>query len=263
MECRYLPTGAVPIDLLTFACFRTARLAGAGANSGSSPWSRDLNLGPFGPQVQQLSALTHCAIHNIVVAQYGIKGMTLRVFILPEQVSRNLVWTKRHRQRASNWPKWLSGGFRHLAGQPETTTPPPSVSKPETPVSTPVSTPEVRAGCRCPEEAEVAKAQQGKAEEARRRGVRLPTPRTEEAAWAASALTFLLVVLTVAILYTRLHRKCRRGRSLYWMVSGEEDRETVAAVIKRRLLSSQIRRKKRPRKKQQELLVSTSSDSSD
>ncbi|XP_008118538.1 tumor protein p53-inducible protein 13 isoform X2 [Anolis carolinensis] len=179
------------------------------------------------------------------------------------KVSRNLVWTKRHRQRASNWPKWLSGGFRHLAGQPETTTPPPSVSKPETPVSTPVSTPEVRAGCRCPEEAEVAKAQQGKAEEARRRGVRLPTPRTEEAAWAASALTFLLVVLTVAILYTRLHRKCRRGRSLYWMVSGEEDRETVAAVIKRRLLSSQIRRKKRPRKKQQELLVSTSSDSSD
>nr|XP_016852778.1 PREDICTED: tumor protein p53-inducible protein 13 isoform X3 [Anolis carolinensis] len=190
-------------------------------------------------------------------------GKSQELECVPQKVSRNLVWTKRHRQRASNWPKWLSGGFRHLAGQPETTTPPPSVSKPETPVSTPVSTPEVRAGCRCPEEAEVAKAQQGKAEEARRRGVRLPTPRTEEAAWAASALTFLLVVLTVAILYTRLHRKCRRGRSLYWMVSGEEDRETVAAVIKRRLLSSQIRRKKRPRKKQQELLVSTSSDSSD
>ncbi|XP_067328359.1 tumor protein p53-inducible protein 13 [Anolis sagrei] len=134
----------------------------------------------------------------------------------------------------------------------------PPVSKPETPVSTPVSTPEARPGCRCPEE---SKAQQGKAGEVIRKGVRVPTPRTEEAAWAASALTFLLVALTLAVLYTRLHRKCRRGRSLYWTVSGEEDRETVAAVIKRRLLSSQIRRKKRP--KQQEIPVSTSSDSSD
>lgn len=56
----------------------------------------------------------------------------------------------------------------------------------------------------------------------------MPTPRTEEAAWAASALTFLLVLLTLAVLYTRLHRKCRRGPSLYWMTGGEEGHETVA-----------------------------------
>uniref|UniRef100_A0A803T7G6 Uncharacterized protein n=1 Tax=Anolis carolinensis TaxID=28377 RepID=A0A803T7G6_ANOCA len=47
---------AVPIDLLTLVCFRTARLAGAGANSRHSFCSRDLNLGPFS---LQLSALTH------------------------------------------------------------------------------------------------------------------------------------------------------------------------------------------------------------
>uniref|UniRef100_A0A803SMZ1 Reverse transcriptase domain-containing protein n=1 Tax=Anolis carolinensis TaxID=28377 RepID=A0A803SMZ1_ANOCA len=58
---RLAEAGAVPIDLLTFACFRTARLAGAGANSGRSFHFRDLNLAPFGPQVQQLSASTHCA----------------------------------------------------------------------------------------------------------------------------------------------------------------------------------------------------------
>ena len=32
----YLPTEVVPINLLTFACFRTARLAGAGTSDGSS-----------------------------------------------------------------------------------------------------------------------------------------------------------------------------------------------------------------------------------
>uniref|UniRef100_G1KCX7 Peptidase domain containing associated with muscle regeneration 1 n=1 Tax=Anolis carolinensis TaxID=28377 RepID=G1KCX7_ANOCA len=40
MECCYLPTRAVPIDLLTFACFRTARLAEGGANSWSSACSQ-------------------------------------------------------------------------------------------------------------------------------------------------------------------------------------------------------------------------------
>ena len=35
-ECCYLPTEVVPIHLLAFACFRTARLAGAGISDGSS-----------------------------------------------------------------------------------------------------------------------------------------------------------------------------------------------------------------------------------
>ncbi|CAM4574368.1 unnamed protein product [Lepidochelys kempii] len=41
----------------------------------------------------------------------------------------------------------------------------------------------------------------------------VPTPCTEEAAWAASALTFLLVVPTLAVLYTRLLHK---SQSLHW-----------------------------------------------
>ncbi|CAM5164439.1 unnamed protein product [Eretmochelys imbricata] len=40
-------------------------------------------------------------------------------------------------------------------------------------------------------------------------------PRTEEAAWAASALTFLLVP-TLAGLYTQLHHTFHKSQSLYW-----------------------------------------------
>ncbi|XP_061461257.1 tumor protein p53-inducible protein 13 [Rhineura floridana] len=123
--------------------------------------------------------------------------------------------------------------------------------------------------CRCPgRELGKVQDQQGKKEvKGQQVGVRIPTPRTEEAAWAASTLTFLLVVLMLAVLYTRLHQKCRRGRSLYWSTSGEEGNDTVAAVIKHRLLSVQGRRKKRSRHQRSAqraaLLTATSSDSSD
>lgn len=75
-----------------------------------------------------------------------------------------------------------------------------------------------------------AQQQQRKEAKGERVRVRIPTPRTEEAAWAASALTFLLVVLTVAVLYTRLHRNCRRGLSLYWTTSSDDGHETVAGM---------------------------------
>ncbi|XP_054857345.1 tumor protein p53-inducible protein 13 isoform X2 [Eublepharis macularius] len=95
-------------------------------------------------------------------------------------------------------------------------------------------------------------------------GKHVRTPRTEEAAWAASALTFLLIMLTLAVLYTRLHRNCRRSHSLYWTMSAEDGHDTVATVIKRRILSAQSRRKKRPRLQQHRaLLQTTSSDSSE
>ncbi|KAM9117565.1 tumor protein p53-inducible protein 13 [Pangshura tecta] len=92
----------------------------------------------------------------------------------------------------------------------------------------------------------------------------MPTPRTEEAAWAASALTFLLVVLTLAILYTRLHRKFRKSQSLYWAPS-DAGQEPLAALLKRRLLSAH-RHKKRPRTRPQQrrlLLQGPWSESSD
>ncbi|XP_045155619.1 tumor protein p53-inducible protein 13 isoform X2 [Echinops telfairi] len=59
------------------------------------------------------------------------------------------------------------------------------------------------------------------------RVARGPTPRTEEAAWAATTLTFLLVVLTLATLCTRLHRNFRRGESIYWGPT-EDSQDTVA-----------------------------------
>ncbi|XP_058019944.1 tumor protein p53-inducible protein 13 isoform X2 [Ahaetulla prasina] len=116
------------------------------------------------------------------------------------------------------------------------------------------------AGCRCPDSQRATVAVQEM--EARQGGLRVPTPRTEEAAWAASALTVLLVLLTLAVLYTRLHRKCRRGPSLYWMTSSEEGRETVAAVMKRRLFS-RPRRTKRPRQPPPRLLLPSSSSEDD
>nr|XP_011731091.1 tumor protein p53-inducible protein 13 isoform X1 [Macaca nemestrina] len=79
------------------------------------------------------------------------------------------------------------------------------------------------------------------------RAARGPTPRTEEAAWAAMALTFLLVLLTLATLCTRLHRNFRRGESIYWGPTADSQ-DTVAAVLKRRLLQPS-RRVKRSRRR--------------
>ncbi|XP_075417390.1 tumor protein p53-inducible protein 13 isoform X2 [Tenrec ecaudatus] len=97
-------------------------------------------------------------------------------------------------------------------------------------------------GCACP-----SKASPAPRAATPPRVARVPTPRTEEAAWAATALTFLLVVLTLATLCTRLHRNFRRGESIYWGPA-EDSQDTVAAVLKRRLLLPP-RRFKRTRRK--------------
>ncbi|XP_059829322.1 uncharacterized protein tp53i13 [Hypanus sabinus] len=75
----------------------------------------------------------------------------------------------------------------------------------------------------------------------------VPTPRTEEAAWAAAALTFLFVFLTLAVLYTRLYKKFIKSNSLYWApVPAMEGKENVADIIKRRITRLGKKRKKRP-----------------
>uniref|UniRef100_A0A8C6TU32 Tumor protein p53-inducible protein 13 n=1 Tax=Neogobius melanostomus TaxID=47308 RepID=A0A8C6TU32_9GOBI len=83
------------------------------------------------------------------------------------------------------------------------------------------------------------------------------TPRTDEAVWAAGALAFLLVLLTLSILHTRLYKHWRRGTSLYWQ-DPQQDYDTVADVIRRRLRLTKKRRK-RSRKKECVLLPSSSS----
>ncbi|XP_045343791.1 tumor protein p53-inducible protein 13 isoform X3 [Leopardus geoffroyi] len=97
-------------------------------------------------------------------------------------------------------------------------------------------------GCTCPSEASPAPRAAVPP-----RVARGPTPRTEEAAWAAMALTFLLVLLTLATLCTRLHRNFRRGDSIYWEPTADSQ-DTVAAVLKRRLLMPP-RRVKRSRRR--------------
>ncbi|XP_075847683.1 tumor protein p53-inducible protein 13 isoform X2 [Microtus pennsylvanicus] len=96
-------------------------------------------------------------------------------------------------------------------------------------------------GCACPDKASPAPRAA-----APPRVARGPTPRTEEAAWAAMALTFLLVLLTLATLCTRLHRNFRRSESIYWGPTADSQ-DTVAAVLKRRLPlpSRRIKRSRR------------------
>lgn len=53
------------------------------------------------------------------------------------------------------------------------------------------------------------------------------TPRTDEAVWAAAALGFLLVLLTLSVLHTRLYRHWRTTPSLYWH-DPQRDYDSVA-----------------------------------
>lgn len=56
------------------------------------------------------------------------------------------------------------------------------------------------------------------------------TPRTDEAVWAAAALGFLLVLLTLSVLHTRLYRHWRTMPSLYWH-DPQQDYDSVAGGV--------------------------------
>ncbi|XP_029923394.1 uncharacterized protein tp53i13 [Myripristis murdjan] len=85
------------------------------------------------------------------------------------------------------------------------------------------------------------------------------TPRTDEAVWAAAALGFLLVLLALSVLHTRLYRHWRTTPSLYWH-DPRQDYDSVADVIRRRLKIAKTRRK---RGRRQECVLLPSSTSSD
>ncbi|XP_024132305.1 tumor protein p53-inducible protein 13 [Oryzias melastigma] len=85
------------------------------------------------------------------------------------------------------------------------------------------------------------------------------TPRTDEAVWAAGALGFLLILLTLSVLHTRLYRHWRTTPSLYWH-DPQRDYDSVADVIRRRLRNGKVRRK---RGRRQECVLLPSSSSSD
>ncbi|XP_042342591.1 uncharacterized protein tp53i13 [Plectropomus leopardus] len=85
------------------------------------------------------------------------------------------------------------------------------------------------------------------------------TPRTDEAVWAAAALGFLLILLTLSVLHTRLYRHWRTTPSLYWH-DPQQDYDSVADVIRRRL---RIANRRRKRGRRQECVPLPSSSSSD
>ncbi|XP_063762800.1 uncharacterized protein tp53i13 [Eleginops maclovinus] len=85
------------------------------------------------------------------------------------------------------------------------------------------------------------------------------TPRTEEAVWAAAALGFLLILLTLSVLHTRLYRHWTTTPSLYWH-DPQRDYDSVADVIRRRL---RIANRRRKRSRRQECVLLPSSSSSD
>ncbi|XP_067306707.1 tumor protein p53-inducible protein 13 [Pseudorasbora parva] len=93
------------------------------------------------------------------------------------------------------------------------------------------------------------------------RGERIPIPRTDEAVWAAGALGFLLVLLTLSVLHTRLYRHCRSSTSLYWH-DHQQDYENVGDIIRRRLRMIG-RRKRRSRRQECALLHSSNEENSD
>ncbi|KAF7660902.1 hypothetical protein LDENG_00273060 [Lucifuga dentata] len=85
------------------------------------------------------------------------------------------------------------------------------------------------------------------------------TPRTDEAMWAAAALGFLLILLALSVLHTRLYRHWRTPHSLYWR-DPQQDYDSVADVIHRRL---RIAKRRRKRGRRQECVLLPSSSSSD
>lgn len=75
------------------------------------------------------------------------------------------------------------------------------------------------------------------------RGERISIPRTDEAVWAAGAVGFILVLLTLSVLHTRLYRHCRPSTSLYWH-DNQQDYDSVGDIIRRRLRKFGRRRKR-------------------
>ncbi|XP_056613042.1 tumor protein p53-inducible protein 13 [Triplophysa dalaica] len=91
------------------------------------------------------------------------------------------------------------------------------------------------------------------------RGERIPIQRTDEAAWAAAALGFLLVLLILSVLHSRLYRHCRSSNSLYWP-EGQQDYESVGDIIRRRLrMVGRRRRRCNYNRRQESALLSNSS----
>ncbi|XP_017346932.1 uncharacterized protein tp53i13 isoform X2 [Ictalurus punctatus] len=95
------------------------------------------------------------------------------------------------------------------------------------------------------------------------RGRKMTFQRTDEAVWAAAALGFLLVLLTLSVLHTRLYRNCRTPSSLYWRES-QQDYESVADIIRRRLRMVGRRKRRASQSRRQECpLLSDSSTDND
>ncbi|XP_043115392.1 tumor protein p53-inducible protein 13 isoform X2 [Puntigrus tetrazona] len=93
------------------------------------------------------------------------------------------------------------------------------------------------------------------------RGERMPIQRTDEAVWAAGALGFLLVLLTLSVLHTRLYRHWRASTSLYWH-DNQQDYESVGDIIRRRLRMVGRRKRRSGQNRRQEcpLLTDTSNE---
>ncbi|XP_030193183.1 tumor protein p53-inducible protein 13 isoform X2 [Gadus morhua] len=89
------------------------------------------------------------------------------------------------------------------------------------------------------------------------------TPRTDEAVWAAGALGFLLVLLALSVLHTRLYRQWRTTPPMYWH-DPRQDYDSVADVIRKRLkIADRRHRRKSYQPRRQECLLLLSSDEED
>lgn len=147
-------------------------------------------------------------------------------------------------------------GFDYVS-KSQSKSPPQQLSNPQ-PASRPSSSHDCE-GCRAGEHCECNKDSETEAQAAVLNKGLPRTPRTDEAVWAAAALGFLLVLLTLSVLHTRLYRHWRTPPSLYWH-DPQQEYDSVADVIRRRL---RIAKRRRKRGRRQECVLLPSSSSSD
>ncbi|KAJ8280775.1 hypothetical protein GJAV_G00058840 [Gymnothorax javanicus] len=88
--------------------------------------------------------------------------------------------------------------------------------------------------------------------------VKQPTLRTDEAVWAAAALGFLLVLLALSVLHTRLYQHWRTAPSLYWHHPRHDD-DSVADVVRRRLKMLGRKKRRAPQGRRQDFMLLPSS----
>ncbi|MCJ8740096.1 hypothetical protein PDJAM_G00054900 [Pangasius djambal] len=208
-----------------------------------------LSIGPHGHVTPPLHAAVHSEEHGGAVVETDPKTIATQVKRLKEPHGNT---------RGEEMVVKMHGSQTDVKSQMMSST----VAAGKQRIKTDVAEPSAGGGCEVPGRCrppDVATAVLGGPP----RGRKMTVQRTDEAVWAAAALGFLLVLLTLSVLHTRLYRNCRAPSSLYWRES-QQDYESVADIIRRRLRMVGRRKRRASQSRRQECpLLSDSSTDND